>query len=255
MLLIEKKYYSGYIKIIGQKLDELLLTHQFDNPAIDLGYRTDAGAVYSSNIEGNSIDLNSFMNFKLLKQKLSQSKEIIEIDNLILAYQFAQSNSLNEVNFLHCHEIFAETLVSKGNLGKYRQESVGVFSNSGLVYLAVEPQFVAKTMSNLFSDINDLINSDLTKKEVFYYASMIHLIFAHIHPFRDGNGRAGRLLEKWFLTQKLSQKFWKLSSEKYYKEHQREYYTNINLGVNYYELDYSKCIPFLTMLVNAIEEE
>ena len=36
-------------------------------------YLTKASAVYSSNIEGNSIDLNSFMNYELSKEKILES--------------------------------------------------------------------------------------------------------------------------------------------------------------------------------------
>ena len=68
-------------------------------------------------------------------------------------------------------------------------------------------------------------------------------------------GRAARLLGKWFLTEKLGKEFWKLSPEKLYKEHQTEYYTNINLRVNYYELNYNKCIPFLLILPKALENK
>jgi Fic family protein len=124
-----------------------------------------------------------------------------------------------------------------------------------LVYLAIEPEFVKDAMSEFFMDLDVLLQKDLSQSEAFYFASLIHLKFAHIHPFRDGNGRAARLLEKWFLTQKTGKDLWKLSSEKYYKDHQADYYTNINLGVNYYELNYDNCIPFLLMLPNSMENK
>jgi Fic family protein len=109
-------------------------------------------------------------------------------------------------------------------------------------------------MKNLFEDINFLINSKLTQEEVFYYASMIHLIFVHIHPFSDWNWRNARLLEKWFLVSKLWDDFWKFESEKYYKENRWDYYKNINLWVKYYEIDYSKSLEFLLMLYNCLGE-
>ena len=90
---------------------------------------------------------------------------------------------------------------------------------------------------------------------MFYFASLIHLIFVHIHPFRDGNGRAARLIEKWFIAEKLGSKFWIMQSEKYYKEHQQEYYEKINLGVNYYELNYDNCLPFLIMLPECLRTD
>jgi Fic family protein len=123
---------------------------------------------------------------------------------------------------------------------------------SGLAYLAIEPELVEKEMKTFFDGVVELINSKLTEEEVFYFASLIHLIFVHIHPFRDGNGRAARLLEKWFISEKLGQEFWKIPSEEYYKNNQLKYYETINLGVNFYELNYDNCYGFLEMLPNCL---
>lgn len=244
MRIIEDKYYKQYHDQIGYQIEKLIESFDFSEKSTDLGYKTQASAVYSSNIEGNSIDLNSYMNYKLTRIKIKPHKEIQEIENLIAAYEYAQTKTLTENNFLDCHKIFSKTLVIKSKQGKYRNEKVGVYGQSGLIYLAIEPKFVKDTMNELFNDLNNLLEKDLTKAESFYFASLIHLVFAHIHPFRDGNGRAARLLEKWFLSEKLGENFWKLLSEKYYREHQNDYYNNINLGVNYYELNYDKCLPF-----------
>ncbi len=255
MRIVEEKYFNQYNDLIGNQIDKFVVAFDFTEKSTDLGYKTQVSAVYSSNIEGNSIDLNSYMNYKLSQEKFRPQKEIQEIENLITAYEFAQSNDLTEKNFLYCHKILSKTLVIKNKQGKYRNEKVGVFGQSGLVYLAIEPEFVKDAMTEFFNDLDALTRANLSKPKIFYFASLIHLKFAHIHPFRDGNGRAARLLEKWFITTKLGKDFWKLSSEKYYREHQMEYYNNINLGVNYYELNYDKCIPFLLMLPKSIENK
>ena len=82
---------------------------------------------------------------------------------------------------------------------------------------------------------------------------MVHLVFVKIHPFNDGNGRTARLLEKWFLAQKLGEKAWFIQSEKnYYHQHQT-YYKNLRaLGLEYPELDYTKTMPFLLMLPESL---
>ena len=71
--------------------------------------------------------------------------------------------------------------------------------------------------------------------------------------FRDGNGRAARLIEKWFVAEKLGHDFWKIPSEEYYKNNQARNYETINLGVNFYELNYDKCNRFLEMLPNCLK--
>ncbi len=192
---------TTYKKSIGKELS--IWIHDFDFPSNRDGfeYLTKASAVYSSNIEGNSIDLNSYMNYELNKEKFKSGKEIDEIEDLIEAYTFAQANKLNEVNVLHCHEIFSDTLLIRSKSGKYRTEQVGVFGKTGLAYLAVEPEFVKKEMKLFFQDLEELLSTDLDELEAFYFAAQIHLRFAHIHPFRGGNGGAARLIEKWFLAE------------------------------------------------------
>ncbi len=253
MKLSDKVYFDHFQNLIGKNLKDYIQSFDFGGQNIDLGYQTQASAVYSSNIEGNSIDLNSFMNYKLLKDKPKPQKELQEIEDLIEAYEFAQSEILNEKNLLTVHKLLSRKLVVSSLRGKYRIDKVGVFGESGLVYLAVEEKFVGSIMKEFLLDIVALTKQKLTEAESFYFASFIHLRFAHIHPFRDGNGRTARLLEKWFLAKTLGENFWKISSEKYYKEHQAEYYKNINLGVNFYELDYTKCVPFLAMLPNCLK--
>lgn len=61
-------------------------------------------------------------------------------------------------------------------------------------------------------DSLQLIKSDLLPQ----YLSQV---FVKIHPWNDGNGRSARLLEKWFIAQKLGPKAWFLQSEKNYYRH------------------------------------
>jgi len=253
MKITERKYLSEYSENIGKQIPNLINNFDFSENKGNFDYLTKASAIYSSNIEGNSIDLNSYMNYELSKNKFKAGKEIEEIEQLIRAYEFAQANQLNEKNLLKAHEILSKPLLIKSKRGKYRIEPVGVFGKSGIAYLAIEPDFVDKYMNDFFNDLNILLSDSLTQEEVFYFASLIHLRFAHIHPFRDGNGRTVRLLEKWFISEKLGKSFWQIPSEEYYKNNQQKYYDTISLGVNFYELNYNKCLPFLEMLPNCLK--
>ena len=254
MKINDRKYLEKYKKLIGNKIPEMIANFNFSDNRDEFEYLTKSSAVFSSNIEGNSIDLNSFMNYEMNKDKFKIGKEIEEIEDLIDAYKFAQANNLNEKTFLNCHKILSNTFLIKSKRGKYRIEQVGVFGKRGIAYMAIEPEFVENEMQLFFQDLDELISSELTDVEVFYFASLIHLRFAHIHPFRDGNGRAARLLEKWFIAEKLGNKYWNIPSEEYYKNNQATYYKTINLGVNFYELDYDKCYDFLEMLPNCLKD-
>lgn len=256
MRVTDKKYLSSYLDVLEFSIEEKFNDIDFSNENIDLHYRIQSSAVFSSNIEGNSIDLNAFMNSVTFQTNFKPTKEIEEIEQLIRAYDFArESSELTEDNILKAHKILSRTLLVKDKQGIYRNDRMGVFDSTGLVYLAVEPQFVEEKMKELFKDIQFLVTKEMSISEAFYHAALIHLVFVHIHPFWDGNGRTARLLEKWFLSKKINGRAWKIQSEKYYKENIQTYYDSINLGVNYYELNYDNCIPFLALLPQSLSYE
>lgn len=253
MNLLSDKYFELYIKQASPLLESGIKKLQKAEEQNNFDYLLNASAVFSSNIEGNSINLNSFLNLKD-DLKFTKPKEVKEINDLIKAYRFAKENPLTENNFLQTHKTISEELLIASKRGKYREEPVGVYGREGLIYVAIEPEKVQDEMKSFFENINELLQKNLTTNEIFYYASLIHLKFAHIHPFMDGNGRCARLLEKWFISNFEKEKAWFIQSERYCWEHLAEYYSNINLGVNYYELNYDNCLNFLLMLPNALNQ-
>lgn len=167
MEITTNKYFEDYHKAKGHEIQSLIQKYDFSEDRGGFEYLTKSSAVYSSNIEGNSVDLNSFMNYELNKEKFKSGKEIEEIEDLIATYQYAQKSKLNEENFLLCHKIFSRTLLIKSKRGKYRVEQVGVFGKSGLAYMAVEPELVTQEMKLFFQGIDTLIINELSETEVF----------------------------------------------------------------------------------------
>ena len=241
------------------KIDWLAVDHKLKAKAHfsteDFEYYLIASSLYSSKIEGNTLDVNSFFRNRGNKNS-PKTKEVQEIEELVTAYKFASENKLNRTNFLKAHRILSKTMLPANTRGKVRKVQIGVRDAKTLrpIYLAVEPEFVTTELKKLFADISELLKRNMSYKEVFYYASMIHLWIALIHPFDDGNGRTARLVEKWFLVSKLGLSAWSIQAEKYYWDHRPAYYQNIALGFNYFALHWERCLPFLQMLPEALEE-
>lgn len=253
--LISNQYYKEYLKQSACDWEKIIIAinQRVNLTSEDFNYYLITASFFSSKIEGNTLDLNSFMREHTV-DKPTKSKQAEEIEALMAAYQFAAENPLTYNNFLYTHSILSATLLPEKERGVLRTTKVGVFDNTTgkPVYLAVEPEFVENELKKLFEDVEQLISQQLSVAESFYYASMLHLWAAMIHPFGDGNGRCARLLEKWFLAAKLGISAWNINSEKMYWEKRESYYTNISLGYNYYALHWDRCLPFLKMLPEAV---
>lgn len=250
--LIKTDYLPDYQKeqpITLQKHFNKLKTNAGD---FSFGYRISDSAVYSSMIEGNPIDLDSFLKFSETGMN-TKSKAYKEIKDLISAYEFATTNQLTKQNFLKAHRILSANNINENKYkGKIRDKEVYVFADGKKRFTGCPVGVLSNEINDLFSDIQILTNIELTISEVFYFASMLHLVFVQIHPFADGNGRSARLLEKWFLAQKLGEQAWNINSEKLYQKRIKSYYQNVNIGNSYETINYNLSMPFLLMLPMAL---
>jgi len=184
-----------------------------------------------------------------------QSDYTRKIDDLYDAYLFAQQNPLNPSNISLVHTLITKHILRSEMQGVFRKTNMFVITNDGKIeYVAALPHEVEAEMEKLYNDIQTLLSLQLSVNEEFYFAAMLHLVFIKIHPFADGNGRTARLLEKWYLSQKLGEKSWLLQSERYYYEQHSAYYDNIRrLGIEYPNLNYSEALPFLQMLPDSMQ--
>ncbi len=237
-----------------QKLTLLKYFNKIKRTNIDFAYVRKVSAVYSSMIEGNVIDLDTYYKY-FASGMNTNTNSFKEISSLEDAYIYAQNHVVNQKNVLHSHNLLSNssTIESKYR-GAYRDKNVTVMKNGNeIVYSGADAKIVKNEMNKLFNDISILRKRELSMSQVFYYASFIHLIFVAIHPFADGNGRTARLLEKWFLVSKLGKDAWGINSEKLYLQRNKSYHKNLNkIGDNYNTIDYDYSISFLKMLPMAL---
>lgn len=216
-------------------------------------FYTSVSAVFSSKIEGEHIELDSYIKYKRFGIEY-QPDYTRKIDDLYEAYLFAQKNTLNPENIEKAHSQITKHILKKPQQGKIRSSNMFVITKDGKIeYVAAAPDTVKSEMQRFYDDLEVLLTTDLSFEESLFYAAMIHLVFVKIHPFDDGNGRTARLIEKWFLAQKLGNNAWFIQSERNYYDNHQTYYNNIRrLGLDYEELNYKEAFPFLQMLPNAI---
>ena len=98
MQVSNKKYFKQWLNQLKPVNPEKLWREFLERDDLPpLTFSFEASAVYSSNIEGNSIDLDSFMNSKLSRDgRAFKAKERREIETLIDAYRFARTHVINE---------------------------------------------------------------------------------------------------------------------------------------------------------------
>jgi len=242
------------LKVKDSPINKLNRMQTLELPVDYFQFYKSVSSVYSSKIEGEDIDFDSYFKHRFMKVEF-KADYTRKADDLYAAYDFIDTNNLTLDNVKKAHSILSSNLLPDIHQGRIRTNPMFVINNNDQIeYVATSPDQVYTELEKLFEDIKTLQTKELNSYEIFYYASLIHLVFVKIHPFQDGNGRTARLLEKWFLLENLGEKANSVQLEKNYFLKLADYYKNIKkLGVEYEDLDYRKSLDFLLMTVQSLD--
>jgi Fic family protein len=156
----------------------------------------------SSRIEGNNTTLSEYVEKSIErknKESIDDSEGWKEIENINKAIEYVENNTdkntiFNKEYFFEIHKIVVKDLIlpsSNGEgskkPGEFRKENV-VIKNS----VHVPPDFIG--IDNCFLDFLDFINNEKRRQFQSLLIAVAHHRFSYIHPFDNGNGRVGRVM-------------------------------------------------------------
>ena len=162
-------------------------------------------------IEGGTLTEDEILQVIESTPEVTQEERKQRISNLSKAYQFVEQQVINsqpafllsEQFILHLHQIISSHL-NDGHYspGQYRDNpkskitKVGDAEHGG----AYKPPQAHIDIKLLMGQLVAWLNSpELLEFPCLIRAALAHYYFERIHPFQDGNGRVGRLLEKTIL--------------------------------------------------------
>lgn len=156
-----------------------------------------AEQVYNSNaIENSTLSLEETEKILLqidLDRYISE-RELFETKNLARVVSYidikAQTRELNLEMILSLHKML---------LSNIRDDVAGRFRNPDewvkvANHIAVDPKQVVEKLEEMFIEYNSTSSKNIIKR-----IALLHLTFEHIHPFVDGNGRIGRVINNYLL--------------------------------------------------------
>ena len=197
----------------------------------------------STAIEGNMLTLEQVTDVINDVPVWGPPKDIKEVQNAWHAYnEMNEYDPWNYEHFLKAHAVMTDSLI--GESGSFRTVDVAVISGDGrILHRGSSPEDVPDLVKELLrwgkeSEAHPLIKS-----------SAVHYMIEHIHPFRDGNGRIGRLWQRLILSQWDPLFAW-TPVETLIHHNQRQYYKALR-DSNRNELD---CKPFVDFMLNVIED-
>ena len=173
-----------------------------ENPHLLIRLHMKREAVTSSKIEGTLASMEDLNTYEALGSFLKSDSErlrIPEVVNYVEAINWAWEQITGKKRMLDiilgAHRILM-TGIAEGDKtpGKFRDTQNAIIGSAAfrtwIVYVPPPPE----SLPGLLRNLEDFCNGEHGNIPVLVQCAVVHYQFEAIHPFKDGNGRIGRLL-------------------------------------------------------------
>jgi Fic family protein len=231
LLLVSPYLYKKHeeaVRLIG-KLDGI--THHLPDKNFFLLMFVKKDATYSSQIEGTRATLQDAIAAPVTEEKSRVHPDVDDIVHYINAVNFASERikelplSLRLISEVHERLMQGARATQHAYPGEFRRTQNWIGGKTPLDAYFVPP--AVHDMKSALDDLEKFIRDD-DPCPVLIKAALIHAQFETIHPFVDGNGRTGRMLNTLYLHHAGLLQLPVLYLSSYFKKYQKLYYQRLN---------------------------
>ncbi len=181
--LLRQRYYKSALK------KEALLKILSESEVAEQVYNSNAIENSTLTIEETEkilqqIDLDRFIS----ERELFEARNLARVVTYIDSKAKEQECNLDVLLFLHKMLL---SNIRDDVAGRFRNEKEWVRVGN---YVAVDPKLVVGKLEEMFVQYQATPSENIIKR-----IARLHLTFEHVHPFVDGNGRIGRVLNNYLL--------------------------------------------------------
>lgn len=224
------------------------------NPHILINPYLSKEAVLSSKIEGTQASLTDVLRYRAQDEKETiKGSDVKEVSNYVKSLEYGLEKIKKEDITLdlikNMHKILLKDVRGKmKNPGEFRDTQNWIGTEGTNVG---ESTFVPPPPEALIRPMHDFQNyMKLTNIPLLIQTSLLHYYFEVMHPFRDGNGRLGRVLITLFLCKRKALTLPLLYLSAYFENNKVEYYKRL-LDVS----QKSKYEEWITFFLLGVKEQ
>lgn len=152
----------------------------------------------SARIEGNHTTLSEYVE-KIIERSTKKDEQGREIENLERAINFIEKHTdedtkFNRAYFSEIHKIITKDLTPPSNNGEGSKDPGSLRKNNVKIKKSNHIPPDVSVLQEHFDEFVNFLNKEHKEQYQLLKVAIAHHRFAYIHPFDNGNGRMGRLL-------------------------------------------------------------
>ena len=232
------------IEQIVEVLGRASAVEELSGRAPELRRTNRIGSVHSSTaIEGNRLTLAQVEDAANGEPVFAPPREVKEVENAFAAYDALDGLDPWSVDdFLRAHGLLTAGLVSES--GAFRTVDVEIVHPDGTVlHMGSKVEKVPRLVAELLEWGRSSTDHPLI------VSSATHFLIEHLHPFRDGNGRIGRLWQTLILSRWRPLFAW-MPTETLIRQQQQGYYQALQASREP-EIDAAVFIDYMLGVISA----